>query len=53
MAKVCIPKELIDKVKTTLLATGDNSLARLKAFQELYGGDLKQAQELNLLYENY
>lgn len=51
MAKVCIPKELIDKVKTTLLATGDNSLARLKAFQELYGGDLKQAQELNLLYE--
>lgn len=51
MANICIPRELIDKVRNTIIATGDNSLERLKAFQEIYGGDLKQAQELNLLYE--
>ena len=51
MAKVCIPKEYIDKVKNILVTTGDNSLNRLNAFKELYGGDLAKAQELNLMYE--
>lgn len=51
MAKVCIPKEYIDRVRNILTTTGDNSLNRLNAFKEFYGGDLAKAQELNLMFE--
>lgn len=46
---VCLPKEMLSDVEKIINI--DDSVERNQKLTELFGGDAKQAQEINLLYE--